>query len=84
MPPETCGWLPIDARRFDFVACAGYKWLLAPRGIAFMAVRPERLAEVRPSAAGWSCTWSGAVPIRRRVAALRDVDGHSNRARPCG
>ena len=50
---QACGWLPIDARRFDFFACAGYKWLLAPRGIAFMAVRPERLAEVRPNAAGW-------------------------------
>jgi selenocysteine lyase/cysteine desulfurase len=50
---QACGWLPIDARRFDFVACAGYKWLLAPRGIAFMTVRPERLAEVRPNAAGW-------------------------------
>jgi selenocysteine lyase/cysteine desulfurase len=50
---QACGWLPIDARRFDFVVCAAYKWLLAPRGVAFMAVRPERLAEVRPNAAGW-------------------------------
>jgi len=50
---QACGWLPIDAGRFDFVACAAYKWLLAPRGTAFMTVRPERLAEVRPNAAGW-------------------------------
>ncbi len=50
---QACGWLPIDAARFDFVVCAAYKWLLCPRGAAFMTVRRERLAGVRPSAAGW-------------------------------
>src|SRR6266540_2746138 len=32
---QACGWLPIDATRFDYVACAAYKWLLCPRGTAF-------------------------------------------------
>jgi selenocysteine lyase/cysteine desulfurase len=50
---HACGWLPIDARRFDYLACAAYKWLLSPRGTAFMTIRPERLVDVRPSAAGW-------------------------------
>ncbi|HYM59126.1 MAG TPA: aminotransferase class V-fold PLP-dependent enzyme [Solirubrobacteraceae bacterium] len=50
---QACGWLPLDAGRFDFVACAAYKWLMSPRGTAFMTVAPERLAEVVPAAAGW-------------------------------
>jgi selenocysteine lyase/cysteine desulfurase len=69
---QACGWLPVDARRFDFVVCAGYKWLLAPRGIAFMAVRPERLAEVRPNAAGWYAgedIWSSIYGGPLRLAA---------------
>ena len=50
---QACGWLPLDATRFDFVACAAYKWLMSPRGTAFMTVAPERLADVVPTAAGW-------------------------------
>src|SRR3954467_10234683 len=50
---QACGWLPFDAGRFDFVACAAYKWLLSPRGTAFMTVRRERLADLVPLAAGW-------------------------------
>ena len=50
---QAVGWLPLDASRFDFVAVAAYKWLLAPRGAAFMTVRSERLDEVPPIAAGW-------------------------------
>jgi selenocysteine lyase/cysteine desulfurase len=50
---QACGWLPLDAGRFDFVACAAYKWLMSPRGTAFMTVAPERLADVVPAAAGW-------------------------------
>jgi selenocysteine lyase/cysteine desulfurase len=50
---QACGWLPLDAGRFDFVACSAYKWLLSPRGTAFMTLRRERLAELVPLAAGW-------------------------------
>jgi selenocysteine lyase/cysteine desulfurase len=50
---QSCGWLPIDAATVDFLACAAYKWLLSPRGTAFMTVRSDRLEEVRPVAAGW-------------------------------
>ena len=50
---QACGWLPLDATRFDFVVCAAYKWLMSPRGTAFMTVTPERLADVVPTAAGW-------------------------------
>jgi selenocysteine lyase/cysteine desulfurase len=47
------GWLPFDASRFDAVACAAYKWLMSPRGTAFMAL-DEALAErLTPHQAGW-------------------------------
>ena len=50
---QAAGWLPLDASRFDVVAAHAYKWLLSPRGTAFLAIRPERLQEVVPHAAGW-------------------------------
>ena len=50
---QAVGWLPFEADRFDFVSCAGYKWLLSPRGTAFGVVRPERLSMLRPLYAGW-------------------------------
>ena len=56
---QACGWLPVDASRADFLVCAGYKWLMSPRGTAYLAVRPDRLASLRPLAANW---WSGEDP----------------------
>jgi selenocysteine lyase/cysteine desulfurase len=50
---QACGWLPLRAMDFDFLVCAAYKWLMCPRGVAFLTVRPERLESVVPSAAGW-------------------------------
>jgi selenocysteine lyase/cysteine desulfurase len=50
---QACGWLPLDATRFDAVACAGYKWLLGPRGTAFLALRPSLAERLVPLAAGW-------------------------------
>jgi selenocysteine lyase/cysteine desulfurase len=50
---QACGWLPLDAARFDYVVCAAYKWLMSPRGTAFMTVRPEHLDSIRPLAANW-------------------------------
>jgi selenocysteine lyase/cysteine desulfurase len=57
---QACGWLPLDASRFDFVAAAGYKWLLGPRGTAFMAIRPEAGERLVPQLAGW---YAGEVPM---------------------
>ena len=75
---QACGWLPIDARRFDVVVCAAYKWLLSPRGTAFMAVRPEMLEKIVPLAAGWYAgedphtTYFG--PPLRLAASARRLD----------
>ena len=50
---QACGWLPLDAARFDYVVCAGYKWLLAPRGTAFFHAGAEARERLHPHLAGW-------------------------------
>jgi selenocysteine lyase/cysteine desulfurase len=50
---QGCGWLPIDATRFDFFVVHGYKWLMSPRGTAFLYVNPEQRERVKPLSAGW-------------------------------
>jgi selenocysteine lyase/cysteine desulfurase len=50
---QSTGWLPLDCARFDYTACAGYKWLLCPRGTAFLTIGSERREELLPLAAGW-------------------------------
>lgn len=45
----------------DYVAAHGYKWLLCPRGAAWLYVRPDRLAELHPLAPNHKSTrrpWS--------------------------
>ena len=50
---QSMGWLPLDCSRFDYTACAAYKWLLCPRGTAFFTIARERRDELIPHAAGW-------------------------------
>ena len=50
---QAAGWLPLQADRFDFLVAAGYKWLLSPRGTAWLTVAPERLDAIVPAQAGW-------------------------------
>lgn len=50
---QAAGWLPIDGTRFTYVAAGAYKWLLAPRGTAFLAVRPEAVERLPPIHANW-------------------------------
>ncbi|TDE09479.1 aminotransferase class V-fold PLP-dependent enzyme [Jiangella asiatica] len=56
---QACGWLPVDAAAFDAVVVGTYKWLLSPRGSAFLVTRPELRARIVPSQAGW---WAGDDP----------------------
>ena len=50
---QAAGWLPVDATAFDVTVCASYKWLSAPRGTAFLTVRPDLMDRLRPTSAGW-------------------------------
>ncbi len=56
---QAVGWLPVDASRFAYTVCGGYKWLLCPRGTALFTVRPEALNDVVPHTARW---YAGAQP----------------------
>jgi selenocysteine lyase/cysteine desulfurase len=73
---QAVGWLPLDGGRFDVVVAHAYKWLMSPRGTAFMSIRPERMEQVVPHAAGWYggedplATFFGA-PLRLAESARR-------------
>ena len=54
---QSLGWYPADLSWADAVVAAGYKWLLTPRGAAWMALGPD--LEPEPWLAGW---WAGADP----------------------
>ena len=73
---QACGWLPLDASRFDAVACAGYKWLCSPRGTAYLTLGDALLDRVLPLHAGWFAgedihsSYYG-TPVRLATAARR-------------
>ncbi|MEV6610286.1 aminotransferase class V-fold PLP-dependent enzyme [Kutzneria sp. NPDC051319] len=51
---QALGWLPLsDLGWADYVIGASYKWLMAPRGAAWMAVHPDVLDRSRPINANW-------------------------------
>jgi selenocysteine lyase/cysteine desulfurase len=50
---QAAGWLPLHLDWADWVVGGSYKWLLAPRGAAWLAVRPDTLDMIRPQAANW-------------------------------
>ena len=35
---QALGWLPLDVGWADAVVTAGYKWLMCPRGAAWMSI----------------------------------------------
>ena len=73
---QAYGWLPLEASRFDVTISSAYKWLLSPRGTAFMTVRPAMLDRITPHAAGWYAgddIWSSIYgePLRLAATARR-------------
>jgi selenocysteine lyase/cysteine desulfurase len=50
---QGCGWLPLDASRVDALVCASYKWLMSPRGTAFLTVSERLQQRTEPLLAGW-------------------------------
>lgn len=68
---QAAGWLEIDARRFDATVCAAYKWLLSPRGSAFMTASLGVADELTPLAANWFAghdVWSSIYGLPLRLA----------------
>lgn len=50
---QAVGWLPIDAGDWAVTVCGAYKWLLHPRGAAYLTVAGDLLESVVPTGAGW-------------------------------
>lgn len=50
---QAAGVLPVDASPFDVTVCHTYKWLCAPRGVAFMTLSERFDAVMTPLQAGW-------------------------------
>ena len=73
---QAVGWLPVDASRFAYTACGGYKWLLSPRGTAYFTVNPTLIDDLTPHYAGWYAgedPWSSVYggPLRLASDARR-------------
>ncbi|WP_432534998.1 aminotransferase class V-fold PLP-dependent enzyme [Kineococcus arenarius] len=63
--------------RPDYLAVHGYKWMLCPRGAAWMVVRPDRQAQLRPLAPGWKSTsWPYGYfgPVDQLAAGAHQLD----------
>ena len=77
---QTFGVLAFDAQKLeaDYVAAHAYKWMLAPRGCAWLYVRPGLLSGLRPIAPGWHSVdnpnqdYNGAKPLSYEA---RRLDG---------
>ncbi|WP_308445733.1 aminotransferase class V-fold PLP-dependent enzyme [Protaetiibacter mangrovi] len=50
---QAAGVLPVAAGDFDLTVCHAYKWLCAPRGVAFLTVGERADAVLRPTQSGW-------------------------------
>jgi selenocysteine lyase/cysteine desulfurase len=54
---QSLGALRFDPLiRPDYLAVHGYKWLLCPRGAAWLVTRPDRVGELAPLAPNWKST----------------------------
>ena len=68
---QAAGWLPLQLDWADWVVGAGYKWLLSPRGAAWLGVRPGALERTIPHAANWYAAgdpWSATYGLPLRLA----------------
>ncbi len=73
---QGAGWLPFSAESFDITVTGTYKWLMSPRGTAFMTVRPEAMDNVSVLYPGWyagESPWDSiyGAPLRLAESARR-------------
>lgn len=50
---QAAGVYPVDASLFDVTVCHSYKWLCAPRGVAFLTLSERFDPLLTPLQAGW-------------------------------
>ncbi|MEV6770049.1 aminotransferase class V-fold PLP-dependent enzyme [Nocardia sp. NPDC051030] len=56
---QAAGWLPVHDTGADWLVCGGYKFLLGPKGSAFLSATDEAFDSLRPIGASW---YSGFDP----------------------
>jgi selenocysteine lyase/cysteine desulfurase len=69
---QAVGWLPLTLDWADWVVGTAYKWLLSPRGAAWLAVHPSATELTRPLAANWYAgedPWQTVYGLPLRLAA---------------
>lgn len=68
---QAAGWLPLRLDWADWVIGACYKWLMSPRGAAWLAVKPETLERTVAVAANWYAgddPWTSVYGLPLRLA----------------
>lgn len=66
---QAAGWLPLQLDWADYVVCAGYKWLLCPRGTAWLAVaEPDALAPIHANWYAGDDPWTAVYDLPLRLA----------------
>lgn len=68
---QALGWRRTDAGWADLVTAGSYKWLLAPRGLAWAAISPRLQERLVPSGAGWYAgeePWASVYGLPLRLA----------------
>jgi len=74
---QAAGWLPLRADAYDYVASVAFKWLVCPRGVAFLVV-PEGLGGLTPVFAGWvagEAPWDSCYgPVEELAHSARRFD----------
>ncbi|MCT7658504.1 aminotransferase class V-fold PLP-dependent enzyme [Mycobacterium deserti] len=69
---QALGWKAVDVSWVDVTAAAVYKWLLAPRGTAWMSLSERIIGAVTPHAANWYAgedPWQTIYGLPLRLAA---------------
>lgn len=69
---QALGWRTVDVSWVDVTAAAVYKWLLAPRGTAWMSLSDKVIDAVTPHAANWYASeqpWQSIYGLPLRLAA---------------
>ncbi|WP_406167356.1 aminotransferase class V-fold PLP-dependent enzyme [Streptomyces sp. NBC_00996] len=74
---QAAGWLPVRADAYDYVSSVAFKWLVCPRGVAFLVV-PEDLGGLTPVFAGWvagEAPWDSCYgPVEELAHSARRFD----------
>ncbi|GAA1272317.1 aminotransferase [Saccharothrix xinjiangensis] len=68
---QAVGWLPLDLGWADWVVGVGYKFLMSPRGCAWLACSPGALERTVPAAANWYAgdePWNTVYGLPLRLA----------------